>query len=115
MADQQPGPFTGEEVAGFLADHGYVTHPKGMAGPFWPDCEYEDRILKYFDVNADAVRRKNGEVPARPLRITVHKVPVGGGQSRLEMKSVEELGPGIKSKALDRQPETPRMNAPWPS
>jgi hypothetical protein len=107
------GPFSGEEVAGFLADYGYSTHPKGMAAPFWPDCESSDQSLKWFDVNADAVRRKNGEVPARPLRVTFHKVVGVEGPARWEMKSVEELAAGVNSKALDRQPETPKMNAPW--
>lgn len=55
------GPFTSEQVAGFLADYGYSTHPKGMAAPFWSDCESADQSLKWFDVNADAVRRRSGE------------------------------------------------------
>jgi hypothetical protein len=105
------GSFLGRAVAGFLAAHGYVTHPKGMAASL---VESEDGKNFWFDVNADAVRLKNGEVPDRPLRITVHSVSLGGGQSRLEMKSVKELPLGVESKALDRQPETPKMNAPWP-
>src|SRR6266403_429426 len=106
-------PFTSEEVAGFLAGYGYSTHPKGMAPPFWPDCESADKSLKWFDVHADAVRRENGQVPGRPLRVTFHKVLVEG-YARWILKSVEELAPGIESKALDRQPGTPKMNPPWP-
>ncbi|SRR5260370_19720263 len=110
MTNQKSGSFTGKQIAGFLASRGYATHPKGMASSF---CESDGKNF-WFDVNADAVRRKNGEVPNRPLRIKVHSVTVGGGNTRLEMKSVEELAAGVESKALDRQPETPKMNAPWP-
>jgi hypothetical protein len=102
--------FGGKAVAKFLADNGYATHPKGMAASV---CESDGKTF-WLDVNADAVRRKNGEVPDRPLRITVHNVSVGGGKTRLEMKSVEELALGVKSTAMDRQPETLKMNAPWP-
>ena len=108
------GPFSAEEVAGLLADYGYSTHPKGMAAPFWPDCESSDQSLKWFDVNADVVCREDGEVPDRPLRVTFHKVVGAEGPARSELKSVEELTAGVKSKALDRQAETPKMNAPWP-
>jgi hypothetical protein len=108
------GPFTSEQVAGLLADYGYSTHPKGMAAPFWTECDSSDQRLKWFDVNADAVRRENGEVPERPIRVTFHKVLVKGHHIRWEVKSVVELAPDIESKALDRQPETPKMNAPWP-
>jgi len=107
------GPFADEQVAGFLANYGYSTHPKGMAAPFWTECESADQNLKWFDMNADAVRRQNGEVPDRPLRVTFHRVLVEG-HARWEMESVEELAQGVESKALDRQPETPKMNAPWP-
>jgi len=31
-----------------------------------------------------------------------------------ELKSVEELAPGVESKALDRQQETPKIS-PWPN
>jgi hypothetical protein len=107
------GPFTREEVTDFLVEHGYSPDPTGMTLLIWPDCESAEGVY-WFDVHAEAVRRKNGEVPDRPIRVTFDKVPVGGGQTRLEMKSVKELASGIKSKALDRQPETPKMNAPWP-
>lgn len=110
--NQLGGPFTVEEVAGFLAEHGYSTHPKGMASLIWPDCESAGGVY-WFDVNAGAVRRKNREVPDRPLRVTFNKVLVEG-YTRLEMTSVKELAAGVKSRAEDRQPETPKMNAPWP-
>lgn len=108
------GPFTSAEVAALLAEHGYATHPKGMAAPFWADCESADQNLKWFDVHADAVRRENGEVPDRPIRVAFHKV-FAKGHASWEIKSVEELAPGIESKALDRLPETPKRNAPWPA
>jgi hypothetical protein len=107
------GPFSSDDVKAFLAEYGYTTHPKGMAAPFWPDCESESQTVAWFDVHADAVRRKDGEVPDRPIRITFHKV-FDGSTTRWKLKSVEELPPGVKSKALDRQPETPKQNAPWP-
>lgn len=108
-----PGPFSREEVSGFLANYGYSTHPKRMAAPFWPDCESADHSLKWFDVHADAVRGPNGEVPERPIRVTFHAVHVDG-QALWEMQSAKELAPGVKSKALDRLPGTPKINAPWP-
>ena len=106
------GPFTVEEVVGFLSDHGYSTDPNGMTPLIWPDCEFAEGIY-WFDVHADAVRRENSEVPDRPIRVTFHKLLVQG-YARLEMASVKELAPGVKSKAFDRQPGTPKMNAPWP-
>jgi hypothetical protein len=105
------GPFTVEEVVGFLSDHGYSTNPNGMTPLIWPDCEFAGGIY-WFDVHADAVRRENSEVPDRPIRVTFQKSLVQG-YARLEMTSVKELASGVKSKALDRQPETPKMNAPW--
>jgi hypothetical protein len=107
------GPFSSDDVKAFLAEYGYTIHPKGIAAPFWPDCESESQTVAWFDVNADAVRRKDGEVPDRPLRVTFHKV-FDGSTTRWKLKSVEELPPGVKSKVLDRQPETPKKNAPWP-
>jgi hypothetical protein len=107
------GPFSGDEVVRLLADHGYATHPEGIAAPFWTECESEDQNLKFFDVNAGAVRTQNGEVPDRPVRVTFHKILIEG-RVRWEIKSVAELAPGVESKAEDRQPETPKRNAPWP-
>jgi hypothetical protein len=66
----------------------------------------------YFDVNAEAVR-KNREIPDRPIRVTLGKAGVQGGSPVWTLQSVEELAPGVKSKALDRDPDTPKR-MPWP-
>ena len=67
-----------------------------------------------MDVNADAVR-KNDEVPDRPIRLTFERAGTRGNTLVWRLKSVAELTPGVPSKALDRQPETPKRDAPWPN
>jgi hypothetical protein len=107
-------PLPSKTLAEILRDHGYETHPKGMAQPLGVDIERSsDGRTAYFDVNADAVRR-NGEVPERPIRLTLERAGMTGGSPVWSLKSVEELAPGVRSKALDRMPETPKRNAPWP-
>jgi hypothetical protein len=107
-------PFTSKKLAEILKEHGYETHPKGMAQPLGVDIEQtSDGKAAYFDVNADAVR-KNGEVPERPIRLTFEKAGTSDAALVWNLKSVAELAPGVASKALDRQPETPKRNAPWP-
>ena len=107
-------PFTSKKLAAILKEHGYETHPKGMAQPLGVDIKQsDDGKTAYFDVNADAVR-KNGDVPERPIRLTFERVGTNGPAPGWNLKSVVELAPGVASKALDRQPETPKRNAPWP-
>jgi len=107
-------PLATEKLAEILKDCGFETHPKGMAQPSAADIEQSsDGKSAYFDVNADAVRN-NGEVPERPIRLTFDRAGTQGASPVWKFKSVEELAPGAKSKALDRQPETPKRNAPWP-
>jgi hypothetical protein len=109
-----PLPPTSKKLAAILKDHGYETHPKGMAQPLGVDFEQSsDGKIAYFDVNADAVRR-TGEVPERPIRLTFDRVGTAGASPVWKLKSVAELAPGVQSNALDRQPETPKRNAPWP-
>lgn len=107
-------PLTGKSLAEILRLYGYETHPKGMVAPLGKEIEQSsDGRTAYFDVNADAVRT-NGEVPDRPIRVTLGKAGVQGGSPVWTIQSVEELAPGVKSKALDRMPETPKKNARWP-
>lgn len=107
-------PLTSKSLAEILKDHGYETHPKGMVQPLGLDIEQSsDGRTAYFDVNADAVR-KNGEVPERPIRLTFDRAGMKGGSPIWRLDSVQELAPGVKSKALDRLLETPKKNAPWP-
>jgi hypothetical protein len=106
-------PLSSKSLAAILKDHGYETHPKGMAQPLGVDVEQLSDGTAYFDVNADAVRR-SGEVPERPIRLTFDRVGTQGESPIWKLKSVAELAPGVESKALDRQPETPKKNAPWP-
>jgi FRG domain len=107
-------PLASKKLAVILKEHGYETHPRGMAQPLGVDVERSsDGETAFFDVNADAVR-KDGEVPERPIRLTFNKASTDGSSAHWKLKSVVELAPGVKSKALDRQPETPKKNAPWP-
>jgi len=100
-------PLTGKSLAEILRMYGYETHPRGMVAPLGSEIDQSsDGRTAYFDVNADAVRR-NGEVPDRPIRVTLGKAGVQGGSPVWTLQSVEELAPGVKSKALDRMPETP--------
>jgi hypothetical protein len=97
-----------------LKERGYDTHPKGMAQPFGMDFEKSgDGQTFFLDVNAEAVRR-NGEVPDRPIRLTFGRAGMRGDTPIWRLKTVVELAPGVASKALDRQPETPKRNARWP-
>lgn len=100
-------PFTGQDILGFLAQYGYTGNPDGLAQPFPVDYVSETEGVAHLDVNADAVR-KGDAVPDRPIRIRFRKI-----LNRWELASVEELAPGVETKALDRQPETPK-NSPWP-
>jgi FRG domain len=108
-------PFTSKKLAEILKDFGYETHPKGMAQPLGVDIEQSsDGKTAYFDVNADAVR-KDGEVPDRPIRLSFDRAGTRGITPVWKLKSVAELAPGVKSKALDRQPQTKKRDAPWPN
>jgi hypothetical protein len=114
LMSEEPLPLTSKKLAAILKDYGYETHPKGMAQPLGVDVEQSsDGKTAYFDVNADAVR-KNGEVPERPIRLTFDGAGMSGASPVWKLKSVLELAPGVESKALDRQQETPKRNAPWP-
>jgi hypothetical protein len=114
LMSEEPLPLTSKKLAAILKDYGYETHPKGMAQPLGVDVEQSsDGKTAYFDVNADAVR-KNGEVPERPIRLTFDRAGTRGASPVWKLKSIAELPPGVASKALDRQPETPKRNAPWP-
>jgi hypothetical protein len=104
--------YTSDDILGFLAEYGFTGNPEGLAQPFGVDYISETAGTAYLDVNADAVRRGN-DVPERPVRITFHKI-FDGAFSRWKLKSVEELLPGIQSRALDRHGDTPRVS-PWPN
>ena len=105
-------PLTSEKLAEILKEHGYETHPEGMTQPLGVEIKRtSDGKTAYFDVNAEAVR-KNGEVPERPIRLTFERTT--GPAPVWNLKSVAELAPGVDSEAEDRQPNTPKRNAPWP-
>jgi hypothetical protein len=107
-------PYPTGTLAEILRQRGYETHPKGMAQPLADEIEQsDDGRTAYFDVNADAVRR-NGEVPERPIRLTFERASMANGSPIWSLRSIEELAPGVQSKALDRMPETPKRNARWP-
>jgi hypothetical protein len=106
-----PGPFSSDDIRYFLAEHGYTSNPKGLAQPFPVHYVSESKGVAYLDLSADAVR-KGDEVPDRPVRITFHK-DFDGTFTHWKLKSVEELAPGVESKALDRHRDTPKVS-PWP-
>jgi hypothetical protein len=106
-------PLTSKRLAAILKEYGYETHPKGMVQPLGVDfVRSSDGKTTYLDVNADAVR-KNGDVPERPIRLTFDRADTKGASPVWKLKSILELARGEESKALDRQPETPKRNAPW--
>jgi len=106
-------PFSGRKLAEMLKERGYDTHPKGMVQPFGADFEKGAGDTVFLDVNAEAVR-KNSDIPNRPIRLTFEPVSQRDGRSVWRLQSATELAPGITSKALDRDPEIPKRNAPWP-
>jgi hypothetical protein len=105
------GPFTSEEIQNFLLECGFTGNPEGLAQPFQVECDSENPNLAYVDINADAVR-KGREVPDRPVRITFRKIFDGAFPS-WKLKSADELPPGVKSNALDRHKDTPKVSS-WP-
>ncbi|MGH9701562.1 MAG: PAS domain-containing protein, partial [Candidatus Acidiferrales bacterium] len=102
-----------EEIIG--AGWKKLLHPKGMAQPFGVDFENGgDGQTIFLDVNADAVRQ-NGDVPDRPIRLAFERAGERESKTLWKLNSVAELAPGVASRALDRLPETPERNAPWPN
>jgi hypothetical protein len=103
-------PFTQEQIRQFLVEYGYTTDSEGFVKFYSIDFEPVLDTESYLDVYAGAVRRGHDEVPDRPVRMTFHKL-LRGASFRWELKSVEELAPGVKSKAYDRS--LPKVS-PWP-
>jgi hypothetical protein len=82
-------PLASKKLAAILKEHGYETHPRGMAQPLGVDVERSsDGETAFFDVNADAVR-KDGEVPERPIRLTFNRASTDGSSARWKLKSVD--------------------------
>jgi hypothetical protein len=104
-----PG-FKRDQIMVFLAKYGYAVDAEGLTEFFQHDFVRESETVSYLDVNAIAVRRGD-EVPDRPLRMTFHKVPIGS-LFRWALDSVEELAPGVETKALDRDRDFPKIS-PW--
>jgi hypothetical protein len=116
MATLQPMtdlPSSGEELAALLREHGYDASPLGLARKDRSDYVISpEKEIAFLDINADAVRR-NGKVPERPIRLTFY-LAVHDGSVLWKSESVSELESGVESKCLDRNPDTPEENAPWP-
>jgi hypothetical protein len=106
-----PVSFSRDDIRDFLSQYGYISNPKGLAQLFPVAFISESKGVAYLDVNAGAVRKGN-EVPDRPVRITFHKI-FDGAITRWKLKSVEELAPGVESKAIGRHQDTPKVS-PWP-
>jgi len=107
-------PFSGNKLAEMLKERGYDTHPQGMVQPFGNDFDKSsDGQTVSLDVNAEAVR-KDGTIPDRPIRLTFEYVGVKDARHIWRLRSVAELAQGVASRAMDRSPEVPKKNAPWP-
>jgi hypothetical protein len=105
------GPFSSEDVAGFLGEYDFTANRAGLITHYRGDLTYESDALAYLDINAIAVRR--GEiVPDRPIRITF-RCETNGAFAQWKLLSVVELAVGVPSEALDREPNFPKMS-PWP-
>jgi len=105
------GPFSSEHVAGILSEHGFTANPAGLITHYRGDLTYESDSLAYLDVNAIAVRGAD-IVPDRPIRI-VFRCETNGTFAQWKLLSVVELAAGVPSKALDREPNFPKIS-PWP-
>jgi hypothetical protein len=106
------GPFSSEDVAGFLSEHGFTANPAGLITHYHGDLTYESDARAYLDINAIAVRRGD-VVPVRPIRITF-RYETNGVFAQWKLLSVLELAAGVPSKALDRGPNFPKIS-PWPA
>lgn len=105
--------FPKDQLVEFLIQQGYRTHPRGIIEHYPVDWTVESGGVAYLDLNADALRSGN-EVPDRPVRVTAHLEEYGGGFSRWKLESAKELPAGVKSKALDKDPGTPKLSPSWP-
>jgi hypothetical protein len=104
--------FDKQQITEFLAKNGYRTHPMGIIEHYPVDWTLESEVVAFLDINAEAVR-KGDVVPDRPIRITARLENLGGDFGQWRMESAEELRAGIKSRSLDREPETPRVSPSW--
>jgi hypothetical protein len=112
MSDPQLPYFDRQVLVDFLGKHGYRTHPKGIIQHRPDEWTLESEGVAYLDLNADAIR-KGDVVPNRPIRVKAQKESTAGGMfSRWQLVSADELGPGTKSIALDR--ELPKNSPSWP-
>ena len=115
MATPQPDlPSSSEELAALLKENGYETNPRrGLTGNDRSDYVVSsNKESAFLDINADAVRR-DGKVPERPIRLKFYLAVHANGSVLWELEFVRELSCGEESKCLDRNPNTPKENAPW--
>jgi len=105
------GPFSSEDVAGFLSEHGFTSNPAGLITHYRGDLTFESDSRAYLDINAIAVRRGD-IVPDRPIRITF-RCETNGTFAQWKLLSVVELAAGVPSNALDREANFPKTS-PWP-
>ena len=104
----QLGPFSSDDIAGFLDEHGYTANPAGLIDHYSHDFTFESDSLAWLDINAIAVRRGN-VVPDRHIRITFQS-EYNGVFPQWKLKSVEEVAADLSSKALDRERDFPKIS-----
>jgi hypothetical protein len=105
------GPFSSEDVTRFLSENGFTANPAGLIPHYPCDLTYERDSLAYLDISAIAVRRGD-IVPDRPIRLTF-RCETNGVFAQWKLLSVAELAAGVPSKALDREPNFPKISR-WP-
>jgi hypothetical protein len=110
MALPPLGPFSPDDIAGFLEDYGYTANPAGLVPQYVPDLTFEGN-LAWLDISAIAVR-KGAVVPDRPIRITF-RCEYDGAFPQWKLKAVEELKANVPTRALDRDRDFPKIS-PWP-
>ena len=106
--------FTKTVIIDFLASKGYRTPPNGITEHYPVDWTLSSHTAAFLDLNADAVR-KDDEVPDRPIRLMARREDYGYQRfGQWKLVSAAEISPGVKSKAYDRQHETPKNSPSWP-
>ena len=103
----RPAHARGHSISGAL---GYTANPAELIPHYRADVTFGSDSLAWLDINAVAVR-KGDVVPDRPIRITF-QCEYNGAFSRWALKFVEELPPGVASRALDRERDFPKHSGP---
>jgi hypothetical protein len=100
--------FDTKQIADFLSENGYATHPEGLNKIWLHDYVKVSDTEYYLDVQAEAVR-VGKEVPDRPLRMTFRAINTAPGW---RLASIEPIALGVQTIAEAR---TISKISPWKS